>query len=307
MCILIHHTEKTKFSQDLLEDFYSFNPDGFGLMYGDGKKIHVTKSLGTVEETIKLYEDLAKGRDCIIHYRMKTHGKIDMINCHPYEITENLWVAHNGILSASNPIFLDMSDTWHLIEYILKPIALRDENIFFDEDFQDYLACLIGSSNKLAFCHADGRTAVINRKSGVDYKNAWLSNTYAWSASKYGMGGALGKTYYTYGTDWWSGYDNKSSIVEPLDYNSSYVGEVTKRKFNYDKVIRAAYNSWVRGEARLLDWVIQAPEKAGFLLQEFHNFSDAEIDQLVNAYPEDAAEYLNELFLTDSVGSSVYQ
>jgi hypothetical protein len=305
MCILIHHTEKTKFSQDLLEDFYSFNPDGFGLMYGDGNKIHVTKSLGTVEETIKLYEDFAKGRDCVIHYRMKTHGKIDMINCHPYEITENLWVAHNGILQASNPIFLDMSDTWHLIEYILKPIALRDENIFFNEDFQDYLASLIGSSNKLAFCHADGRTAIINRKSGVDYKNAWLSNTYAWSASKYGIGSAIGKTYYTYGADWWSG--SKSSIMEPLDYNSSYVGEVTRRKFNYDKVIRAAYNSWVRGESRLLDWVIQAPEKAGFLLQEFHNFSDQEIDQLVNAYPEDAAEYLSELFQTDSVGSTVYQ
>jgi len=40
-----------------------------------------------------------KVSECIIHYRMKTHGDIDMDNCHPSRVTDDIWMAHNGILS----------------------------------------------------------------------------------------------------------------------------------------------------------------------------------------------------------------
>lgn len=305
MCILIHHTEKTEFSKALLEDFYAHNSDGFGLMFGDGNKIHVTKSLGTVEETIAIYNDLAKGRDCIIHYRMKTHGKIDMNNCHPYRITDELWVAHNGILSASNPVDKDMSDTWHLIEYVLKPIAVNNMEQFFDPKFQEYLGAMIGSNNKLGFCHADGRSFIINEKSGVNYKNAWLSNTYAWSASKFGMYPKQASRSY---------FQNWEDEDYSFMYNSTtstknygYVGNIKPKTYNYNKIIKAAYNSWTRGETHLIDWVVQAPEKAMYLLKEWYDYSDVELDQLVNAFPDEAAEYIAEIFITDSVQPSTFQ
>ena len=316
MCILIQHDKTSSFSDELLTDFYTHNSDGFGLMYGDGNKLHITKSLGSVEETIALYRDLAEGRDCVIHYRMKTHGKIDLTNCHPYRITDELWVAHNGILSASNPINKDLSDTWHLIEYILKPIAEQNTDKFFEDDFIKYMESLIGSTNKLAFCHADGRTSIVNRDSGVEYQESWMSNTYAWSAAKFGVRSNI-PTYTKYSNysskyDWmYEGYDYDE--VPPLLKSSvppekSYVGNITEKVyFNAQKVAKAAYNSWMRGERHLIQWVIDAPEKATFFLEEYYQFEKGEIYDMVLAEPEEAASWVADLFQTDSVQPSLIQ
>lgn len=314
MCILIQHDKTSSFSDELLADFYKHNSDGFGLMYGDGNKIHITKSLGSLEETIALYRDLAEGRDCVIHYRMKTHGKIDLTNCHPYRITDDLWVAHNGILSASNPINQDLSDTWHLIEYILKPIAEQNTDKFFEEDFIIYLESLIGSSNKLAFCHADGRTSIVNRDSGVDYQESWMSNTYAWSAAKFGIRSNVptyNKTWDYYGKNY-NYLDEEYEEVPPLlrasDYvpntSKSYVGNV-KEYYNEKKIAKAAYNSWMRGERHLIQWIIDAPEKAAFFLEEYYQFGEGEIYDMVLADPESAATWVADLFQTDSVQPSL--
>jgi predicted glutamine amidotransferase len=317
MCILIQHNKTSSFSDELLTDFYTHNSDGFGLMYGDGNKLHITKSLGSVEETIALYRDLAEGRDCVIHYRMKTHGKIDLTNCHPYRITDELWVAHNGILSASNPINKDLSDTWHLIEYILKPIAEQNADKFFEDDFIRYMESLIGSTNKLAFCHADGRTSIVNRDSGVEYQESWMSNTYAWSAAKFGVRSNI-PTYTKYSNysskyDWmYEGYDydevppllKSSAPAEPKDY----VGNITEKAyFSAKKVAKAAYNSWMRGERHLIQWVIDAPEKATFFLEEYYQFEKGEIYDMVLAEPEEAASWVADLFMTDSVQPSLIQ
>ena len=317
MCILIQHDKTSSFSDELLTDFYTHNSDGFGLMYGDGNKLHITKSLGSVEETIALYRDLAEGRDCVIHYRMKTHGKIDLTNCHPYRITDELWVAHNGILSASNPINKDLSDTWHLIEYILKPIAEQNADKFFEDDFIRYMESLIGSTNKLAFCHADGRTSIVNRDSGVDYQESWMSNTYAWSAAKFGVRSNI-PTYTKYSNysskyDWmYEGYDYDE--VPPLLKSSApaepkaYVGNITEKAyFSAQKVAKAAYNSWMRGERHLIQWVIDAPEKATFFLEEYYQFEKGEIYDMVLAEPEEAASWVADLFMTDSVQPSLIQ
>ena len=302
MCILIHHTPETSFSDEVLRDFYSHNPDGFGVMFGDGKKIHVTKSLGSVEETIALYRDICEGRECIIHYRMKTHGNIDTANCHPYRITDDLWLAHNGILSASNPINPAMSDTWHMIEYILRPIAERDVGLLFTDDFQTYLGDLIGSGNKFALCHADGRIAVINREAGVEHFGAWLSNTYAWSTTKFGY-----KTKYTP----YSGYNYEyydSGYYSGTTGNTTKKSSATTEEDNerlYLRCERAAYNSWRSGgEYNVLKWVEQVPEKAKVLLSYWYDMEPHELDNFVDRKPEEAASWIAEIFESDSVSQT---
>ena len=303
MCILIHHTAETSFSDAVLRDFYNHNPDGFGLMFGDGNKIHVTKSLGSVDETIALYRDIAEGRECIIHYRMKTHGNIDTANCHPYRVTDDLWLAHNGILSAGNPIRKEMSDTWHMIEYILRPIAESNMDMIFTADFQEYLGDLIGSSNKFALCHADGRIAVINRDSGVEHFGAWLSNTYAWSASEHGFKhkGVTNRynSYYDY-------YDNYSKYHAYDSYHvkpksSVQTQEPIYDQYDYDEIVRKAYKCWLKGEQSLLNWVEYNPEEAKKLLVEWYDMEPQEIDILVEDTPEDATEWIADLFKSDSV------
>lgn len=297
MCILIHHTADTSFSDDVLRDFYAHNPDGFGVMFGDGKKIHVTKSLGSADETIALYRDIAEGRECIIHYRMKTHGNIDTANCHPYRITDELWLAHNGILSAGNPIRKEMSDTWHMIEYILRPIAESNMDMLFTPDFQEYLGDLIGSSNKFALCHADGRIAVINRDAGVNHFGAWLSNTYAWSASKYGFAHKGVTNRYNSYFDYYDSYD--SYHVTPK--STVQTQEPIYDQYDYDEIVRKAYKCWLKGEQSLLNWVEYNPEEAKKLIVEWYDMEPQEIDILVEDTPEDATEWIADLFKSDSV------
>ena len=299
MCILIHHTADTSFSDEVLRDFYSHNPDGFGLMFGDGKKIHVTKSLGSVDETIALYRDIAEGRECILHYRMKTHGNIDTANCHPYRVTDELWLAHNGILSAGNPIRKEMSDTWHMIEYIIRPIAESNMDMLFTADFQEYLGELIGSSNKFALCHADGRIAVINRDAGVEHFGAWLSNTYAWSASKHGFYHKGVSNRYNSYFDYYDGYTSYNYNVTPKA--QAQTQEPIYEQYDYDEVVRDAYKCWLKGENSLQNWIDYNPEKAKCLLTEWYDLEPEEVNALVYERSDEAFEWISDLFKSDSV------
>ena len=191
MCLMIQHSKDTVLSQELIHDIYRKNSDGFGVMWGDGDKVHVLKLLGTAEEITNLYNKHVLGKDCVIHFRMMTHGDIDYDNCHPYMITENMWMAHNGILSTGNDADVSKSDTWHYIRDFLRPlIAKYGEDILFDPIMQQYIEEHIGSGNKFGIVHKDGRVAILNRKSGIEHMNAWFSNTYAWSPDKFGY-----KTY----------------------------------------------------------------------------------------------------------------
>ena len=308
MCILIKHSAQTSFSDALLRDFFTHNPDGFGIMYGDGKKLHVTKTMGSVEEVIQLYRDIAEGRDCVIHYRMRTHGNTDLDNCHPYRVTDDLWMAHNGVLATGNKSDPTKSDTWHFIENIIKPIAEADIDLIFDADWQAMIGTMIGTNNKFAFAHSDGRIAVINEKSGINYANAWLSNTYAWSAEQFGAVSYAKSYSYPYGSrhNWMTGDDFETG------YESAYIGNVKPKKsdvvdldkLNYNKVLRAAYNSWRRGEPHLIDWVVQAPQKAALLLREWYDYTDDEAIDFTSASPDDAAAWIADLFESESVNQS---
>lgn len=294
MCILIKHSPETNFNKDDIEDFYSFNPDGMGVMYGDGNKLHVTKSLGSVEEIWNIYNDICIGRECVIHFRMKTHGNIDLINCHPYHVTDKIWLAHNGILSASNPIRKEMSDTWHLIEYVIKPIAESNIGLLFDTCFQTYIGSLIGSTNKLCYAHADGRIAIINESSGVSYKNAWLSNTYAWSANKAGFGNA---SYFRGNYSVYNGF----AVDEPYQYMNVKTKTNHEVRRSKQKIARAAINCFKRG--RLEEWCEDNPKYAGFLISEYYESDGDDLEEIVNN-PKICASWIGDIIEQDLLGSA---
>lgn len=310
MCILIHHTATTKFDRAILTDFYDHNSDGFGVMWGDGDKVHVIKSLGTPADIEAIYNDHIKGRECIIHFRMKTHGDIDFENCHPYRITDDVWLAHNGVLSTGNSADTSKSDTWHYIKNFLRPIVEKyGADILFEDSMQKYIGSHIGSNNKFGIVHKDGRIATINRSAGVEHFGAWLSNTYAWSTTKFGYrdkydyGYSYGypKSYgsrYT-GSLWHQGgktYDDDGFEVVASGYKDDPdFGDYTDAEV--DRITKAAYNCYVRGMPALRNWVYQAPTKAKtFLLSWMDDLAYGEAEQLVDSSPDEAAEMIAGLF-----------
>lgn len=318
MCILINHPANTNFSDELLADFHDFNSDGFGAMYAEAGKLVVVKTLGTPQQIEAIYKKELAHRDCIIHYRMKTHGNIDLDNCHPYRINDDVWMAHNGILAMGNPILKAKSDTWHFIEFILRPALNADPDLLFDQDYQEYMASMIGASNKFAFMHSSGQSVIINEQAGVKHQGAWLSNTYAWSAHKYGHGARYASPvgYGMYNTTSTKSYSSSLSAWDQfnaeddgVDYDivdSSYdVRPKGSKKMNYNKVLRAAYNCYRRGSLQLVDWVLAAPDKAEFLLLEWYGEAhEYEMAEMVHSDPDGAAEMIYTLFSDGSVNES---
>lgn len=325
MCLMIQHSKDTVLSEELIFDIYRKNSDGFGVMWGDGDKVHVLKLLGNAREITDLYNEHVKGKDCVIHFRMMTHGDINYDNCHPYMVTENVWMAHNGILSTGNYADVSKSDTWHYINDFLRPLAKTyGEDILFDPIMQNFIEEHIGSSNKFGFVHRDGRVAIMNRKSGVEHMNAWFSNTYAWSPAKFGYntGYKYSKSsYYKYGSpygsySWDRGYydDEYDELTTTTAGSAAKLGAPINQPFYRgveDETVRLitekAYNCYTKGMPNLRNWVYQAPEKAKKFIAYWYDQTDDwyEVDNLVDASPDDAAEWIAEVIESDGYTSSL--
>lgn len=288
MCLLVHQPKTTKFSDDFLADVFSSNRDGFGVMYAEAGRLQVARFLPkTADEFIAVYRAHADGRECIWHARMQTHGVIDLGNCHPYSVTPRVALAHNGILATGNSWDKDRSDTWHFIRNVIEPVVAYDEARVLDPLWQSFIGQLIGSSNKFGIMTASGEAVIINRQSGVEFSGAWLSNTYAWSAHKFGIGSRIGSTRVW---DWEDAYGYGSTVASSSTRSGSSIGNGD----SISKVYRAARNCYVRGT--LAQWVTDAPQKAAQLLCEIEQDPSGATGEIVWEDPEVAIEWIADYF-----------
>jgi hypothetical protein len=317
MCLLIHQSLNHRFTDEQLADFYSKNSDGFGAIVNQPDGVRIVKTVGNLQEIQALYESQVAGHEAVIHFRMQTHGDIDLVNCHPYQVTDEIYMAHNGILSTGNAADLSKSDTWHYIENYLKPLLSRYPSILHEQSFQKMLGSHIGMSNKFAFMDAHGKVVVINKQAGVEHFNCWLSNTYAWTPTRWGY-----STGYEYGA-WAKGANvyggttyNPSKQLTFTDTNSTKTtkgGKATTKKpaKSYKKkkvatitrlssqalgrIIQSCYNAYQRNHYYgLVDWVLTQPMMAINLLHEFYKgqLSTTDIETIVNSNPEEAADWI---------------
>jgi len=170
------------------------NDDGLGIMYRENGRVKVAKSVGTQDERFALFREHRDKPCWAMHSRMRTHGEINEDNCHPYKIMDiddgdpiDMYMMHNGVLSNAPSIDKKQSDTWHYVEYILKPLIKNNANLFWDNDhinslIQDH----IGKTNKFLFMRSDDveyPVLILNHGAGVERNGMWLSNTYSIASS----------------------------------------------------------------------------------------------------------------------------
>lgn len=190
MCLLVKQSANAPaISDEWLLDFYESNADGVGVMYAFDGRLIVEKLLPKDgKEFVQFYKEHINGKECAFHLRMKTHGHIDLTNCHPYEILNyddhgiDLWLMHNGILHTDNKADITKSDTWHYINDYLRPMLIDNPDFAFHPSFTALISDHIGNGNKFVLMDNYGRTATMNEDQGVYWGGRWLSNTYAWSA-----------------------------------------------------------------------------------------------------------------------------
>lgn len=317
MCILIHHPVGTIFSVEQLNDFYTKNSDGFGAIVKRGDTVDVIKSVGSIEEIMSLYHAHVAGYEAIIHYRMRTHGEIDISNCHPYEVVPGIWMAHNGVLSTGNSKDARMSDTWHYIQDYLKPLLERDPSLIMQPAFQRLVADHIGTNNRFGFMTQDGDAVILNRTSGVEHDGIWYSNTYAWSPAKFGYVDPYAKKYpTTYGSwydqdDLWSG---KSTYqVTPKGKSKAKPAKKFEKRRQWKptrltpsqltNLLRQTYNAILTDEYdHIVRWVEEHPLACMNFLYEMYGSETDEgstaeaISNLVNMDPYGAADTMLEIW-----------
>jgi hypothetical protein len=189
MCLLVtQQYDSPSITPDWIADFSSSNPDGIGVMYAQDGELIIEKLLFKSQaELQQFFTDHIDGRDCAFHFRMKTHGNIDMENCHPYEVLNkeehgiDLWMMHNGILHTGNKADTTKSDTWHYIRDYIRPLLKGNPDLAFSPVFMELVGDHIGN-NRFVFMDNFGRMAVVNEDQGVYWGGRWMSNTYAWTA-----------------------------------------------------------------------------------------------------------------------------
>lgn len=302
MCLLVHQPSSTTFSDEFLADVYSGNRDGIGVMYSSGGQLVVVKALpASVDQFIAFYREHIEGRESIWHARMQTHGDIDLENCHPYGVTSRVALAHNGILATGNAWDKTKSDTWHFIRNVIRPAVEADESIVLDETWQSFIGDLIGGGNKFGMMTADGKAVIINRKAGVEFRGAWLSNTYAWSAHKFGLGNRAISTRYS-SSRIWAGYDWDDDIEPYAVSSSSTTSRAIPSGESLVRITRAARNSYIRGT--LSQWVVDAPSKAAALVNAIEDDTSGQSGALAWSDPELVIETIAEWFEGEGIEPS---
>jgi len=189
MCLIINKPKDAFFDDDFLKGVYNLNSDGIGVMYAENNALNIQRIVPRTEaEALQFWHENIAHRECVVHFRMKTHGDIDLRNCHPYQVISAeegypLYLVHNGILSTGNAADKSLSDTAHYIQDFLRPMLLKNPEFFMTDAFRQIISSHIGFSNKFVLMDAYGNTVTINRLAGVQHNGAWLSNTYAWDTT----------------------------------------------------------------------------------------------------------------------------
>lgn len=282
MCLITINTTETTFTAAWLLDFFDYNADGLGVMYAEEGVLTIEKFVPKTEaEVLKFYSEHVAGREAVVHWRMKTHGKIDAANAHPYQVLNmkehglDLWMVHNGILSGVNADRKEMSDTWHFIRDTVRPILIENVDMLRNPAFIELLEDRIGSSNKLVFLDNLGRQTVINEAAFHDFSGAKLSNTYAWSShSKHNL--EAPEAYPVYGNVATTGYHAKQYSVYTKPSQPAYWSREEEEeednelyhKSEWDKAI-VAQEEEIEDYSELVDLVYQYPEAVANMLTDY--------------------------------------
>jgi predicted glutamine amidotransferase len=222
MCIIVAKPAGVKMpDMKIIENCFSNNPDGAGIMYNRGGKVYGFKGFMSIEafkaklaQLEKKFGKLTK-LNIVMHFRITTHGGSIAANTHPFPVVSSYkdmreleWVsdlgmAHNGIIGCVDRHIdikkENVSDTMVFIKRIVKPIASMT-NIMKSKKLLETI--WLASDSKLAFLDGAGNLKVLGDfvfENGVYYSNTTYSharpkyNLDSWSGYGWGKGWTISK------------------------------------------------------------------------------------------------------------------
>jgi len=174
MCLAVYKPAKVRVDWDALAEGFRSNNHGAGFAVAHGGGLVVEKGFFTFDSFREAYLQYEADKS-IIHFRLATHGEKNKDNCHPFMVTPHLAMIHNGVLDICTKSEPHMSDTWHYVEYILKPMAALAPDWYSHTGIQ-FMGEEAIRGSKFVFLRADGDWHIWNQNSGHWLGDTWYSN-----------------------------------------------------------------------------------------------------------------------------------
>ena len=172
MCIAIYNHDNV-LSHETIKNCWVSNGDGAGMLWVENGVLNTHKQLDNLDSFYAKYKQIRSVTDTVVlHFRIRTHGKVDINNIHPFLVNDDLGLVHNGIISQTSYSKSDYSDTYHFTEFLRS----------MPPNFHKYDACMeliadyIGVYNKLIFLGSDGYFKIVNESAGMWDGTSWFSN-----------------------------------------------------------------------------------------------------------------------------------
>lgn len=203
MCLLVKVAPNTIFPLAWFKDCYGSNPDGLGIAYVKDGVVVSEKYLPSdpSDAFIWLNKHAPKDTEYALHWRMRTHGAVDLERVHPYPITDDILLMHNGILSIQGDTTKESDTQIYARTYGRALSASLHEPLV-----REMIGKGIGSNNRFIFIHAEHGLLLVNEHTGVTterFPGCWFSNTYAWSPRHWGVDtGYSGWSGHMHGATW---------------------------------------------------------------------------------------------------------
>ena len=174
MCIAIVKPKDRTIPLSTLEHCWDTNPHGGGFALPDGTgRVTIHKTLDWEEFTTLWHQYADPAAPMLVHFRLATHGMVNLDNCHPHRIGPGLAMIHNGIYHEKVPYATpQQSDTAQLIRRILRHMPPEDvtsrSGIRLIKD-QDH------GWSRTALLDGDGRITIIREHKGEWIGGCWYS------------------------------------------------------------------------------------------------------------------------------------
>lgn len=128
MCVIVLKDKDAEFPEESFNKCWFRNGHGAGLVVinDENPKGLLIKGLMTKDEAFEAAKPfLGKGHKLIMHFRVKSVGKIDKTQTHPFPLGDRGFLFHNGTSRMFNPP-VDISDTNYVADFLTE---LSDEDI----------------------------------------------------------------------------------------------------------------------------------------------------------------------------------
>lgn len=170
MCIAILKPKDKILTKETLETCCKNNPDGMGFAYIDGGTMYIKKYM-KFNDFYKDYKKVETKSNMLIHFRIATHGKVEIDNCHPFWLNHRMALIHNGIIPGYGEQNVK-SDTRDFIDKVIGKISWK---LMKNPSYRELIGKAIGYS-KLAILDITGDYWIINEKDGYWNDGVWFSN-----------------------------------------------------------------------------------------------------------------------------------